>query len=80
MIEDKWNKKLIGLSVSLPTEKELLSTYASIRSDVNFLWNKIPIEISFSNHKFEHLKSPYSINSTYPDILLSAPKIIPILY
>ena len=60
LIEDKWNKKLIGLSVSLPTEKELLSTYASIRADVNFLWNKRPIEIYFSNHKFESLKSPYS--------------------
>ena len=60
LIEDKWNKKLIGLSVSLPTEKELLSTYASIRSDVDFLWNKRPIEICFSNHKFERLKSPYS--------------------
>ncbi len=60
LIEDKWNKKLIGLSVSLPTEKELLSTYASIRSEVNFLWNKTPIEITFSNHKFERLKSPYS--------------------
>jgi len=60
LIEDKWNKKLVGLSVSLPTEKELLSTYASIRSEVNFLWNKRPIEIYFSNHKFERLKSPYS--------------------
>ncbi|MBY8988007.1 MAG: hypothetical protein KGD61_06095 [Candidatus Lokiarchaeota archaeon] len=60
LIEDKWNKKLIGLSVSLPTEKEFLSTYASIRSDVNFLWNKRPIEMYFSNHKFERLKSPYS--------------------
>ena len=46
--------------MSLPTEKELLSTYASVRSDVNFLWNKRPIEINFSNHKFERLKSPYS--------------------
>jgi len=59
LIEDKWNKKLIGLSISLPTEKELLSTYASIRSDINFLWNKRPIEICFSNHKFERLQSPY---------------------
>ncbi len=64
LIEDKWNKKLIGLSVSLPTEKELLSTYASIRSDVKFLWNKRPIEIVFSNHKFERLKSPYSGKSS----------------
>jgi hypothetical protein len=60
LIEDKWNKKLIGLSVSLPTEKELLTTYASIRSDVDFLWDKRPIEIVFSNQIFEQLKSPYS--------------------
>ncbi|MFX0010976.1 MAG: hypothetical protein ACFE9R_11725, partial [Candidatus Hermodarchaeota archaeon] len=60
LIEDKWNKKLIGLSVSLPTEKESLTTYASIRSDVDFLWNKKPIEIVFSNQIFERLKSPYS--------------------
>jgi len=60
LIEDKWNKKLIGLSISLPTEKEMLSTYASIKSDVNYLWNKRPIGINFSNHRFERLKSPYS--------------------
>ncbi|MFX1447852.1 MAG: hypothetical protein ACFFCG_06920 [Promethearchaeota archaeon] len=64
LIEDKWNKKLIGLSISLPTEKELLSTYASIRSDVKFLWNKRPIELYFSNHKFERLQSPYYGKST----------------
>ncbi|GAH98440.1 unnamed protein product, partial [marine sediment metagenome] len=33
LIEDKWNKKLIGLSVSLPTEKEMLITYAAIKSE-----------------------------------------------
>ena len=30
LIEDKWNKKLIGLSASLPTEKEMLDIYAYI--------------------------------------------------
>ena len=60
LIENKWNKKLIGLSISLPTEKEMLSTYASIKSDVNYLWNKRPIGIDFSNHQFERLQSPYS--------------------
>ena len=60
LIENKWNKKLIGLSISLPTEKEMLSTYASIKADVNYLWNKSPIGINFSNHQFERLKSPYS--------------------
>ena len=59
LIEDKWNKKLIGLSVSLPTEKEMLSTYGSIRTDVDYLWNKSPIEIKFTNQKYDRLKSPY---------------------
>jgi len=64
LIEDKWNKKLIGLSVSLPTEKEMLSTYGSIRTDVNYLWNKTPIEIKFSDQKYDRLKSPYIGKST----------------
>jgi len=64
LIEDKWNKKLIGLSVSLPTEKEMLSTYGSIRTDVSYLWNKSPIEIKFSNQKYDRLKSPYIGKST----------------
>jgi len=59
LIEDKWNKKLIGLSVSLPTEKGMLSTYGSIRTDVDYLWNKNPIEIKFSDQKYDRLKSPY---------------------
>jgi len=47
LIEDKWNKKLIGLSISLPTEKEMLSTYASIKSDVNYLGIKDQLELVF---------------------------------
>ncbi len=64
LIEDKWNKKLIGLNVSLPTEKEMLSTYGSIKTDVNYLWNKSPIEIIFSDQKYNRLKSPYIGKST----------------
>jgi len=64
LIEDKWNKKLIGLNVSLPTEKEALSTYGSIRTDVDYLWNKNPIEIKFSGQKYDRLKSPYIGKST----------------
>jgi len=64
LIEDKWNKKLIGLSVSLPTEKGMLSTYGSIRTDVDYLWNKSPIEIKFSDQKYDRLKSPYIGKST----------------
>jgi len=64
LIEDKWNKKLIGLSVSLPTEKEMLITYAAIKADTKFLWNKRPIEVIFSNHKYKRLKSPFTGKAT----------------
>ncbi|MHA1931732.1 MAG: hypothetical protein ACW96X_04275, partial [Promethearchaeota archaeon] len=59
LIEEKWNKKLIGLSTSLPTEKELLTTYAKIISDVEILWFKKPIEINLLNSRFEKVKMPF---------------------
>ncbi|MBY9003003.1 MAG: hypothetical protein KGD73_03445 [Candidatus Lokiarchaeota archaeon] len=58
LLEDKWNKKLIGVSTSLPTEKEMLDTFASIKSDVNYYWNKKPIEIKFSNPAFQKMSDP----------------------
>ncbi len=59
LIEDKWNKKLIGLSTSLPTEKEMLNPYAKIISNVEILWNKRPIEITLVDSKFEKIKTPF---------------------
>jgi len=59
LIEDKWNKKLIGLSTSLPTEKEMLNPYAKIISNVEILWNKRPIEINLLNSKFEKIRTPF---------------------
>ena len=59
LIEDKWNKKLIGLSTSLPTEQEMLSTYGKIRAKVEILWHKKPIEINFLNPKFDKMRSPF---------------------
>ena len=58
LLEDKWNKKLIGVNLSLPTEKEMLDTFASIKSDVNYYWNKKPIEVKFSNPSFQKLSDP----------------------
>ncbi|MHA1106584.1 MAG: hypothetical protein ACTSPN_12835 [Promethearchaeota archaeon] len=58
MLEDKWNKKLIGVSLSLPTEKEMLNTFASVKSDVNYYWDKKPIEIKFSNPAFQKMSDP----------------------
>lgn len=59
LIEDKWNKKLIGLSTALPTEQKMLSTYRKIRVNVEILWYKKPIEIKFLNPKFDQLKTPF---------------------
>ena len=59
LVEDKWNKKLIGLSKTLPTEKELLTTYSKALSNVEVLWYKKPIEIKFINPKFQKSKTPF---------------------
>ena len=59
LVEDKWNKKLIGLSKTLPTEKEMLNTYAKVISNVEILWYKKPMEISILNPKFQKIKSSF---------------------
>lgn len=59
LIEDKWNKKLIGLNVSLPTEKEMLNTYATIKSHVDTIWYKKPYEIILFNPEFQKVKTPF---------------------
>ena len=59
LIEDKWNKKLIGLSKTLPTEKEMLNTYVKVISNVEILWYKKPMEITFSNSNFQKIKIPF---------------------
>ncbi|MFX1574442.1 MAG: hypothetical protein ACFFB0_17010 [Promethearchaeota archaeon] len=59
LVEDKWNKKLIGISTSLPTEEKLLITYGKIKSNVDILWHKQPIQINLSNHKFEKSMTLY---------------------
>jgi hypothetical protein len=82
LLEDKWNKKLIGLSTSLPTEKEMLNTYANIISDVNVLWYKDPPQIVLikskhekmnqqveSQEALEHLK--YSISEPSANFIVS---------
>ncbi|MFX0004106.1 MAG: hypothetical protein ACFE9C_07475 [Candidatus Hodarchaeota archaeon] len=56
LVEDKWNKKLIGISRTLPTEKEMLSTYAKVVSNVEILWYKKPMEINLLNSKFQKTK------------------------
>ena len=60
LIEDKWNKKLIGLSTYLPTEKEMLNTYGEIKSKLEILLFKSPFETLFLNPEFEKIKLPFS--------------------
>ncbi len=60
LIEDKWNKKLIGITKTLPTEKEMLNTYIKAISNVEILWYKKPMEINFNSTKFQMIKPPFS--------------------
>ncbi|MFX1494489.1 MAG: hypothetical protein ACFFBZ_09430, partial [Promethearchaeota archaeon] len=59
LIEDKWNKKLIGISISLPTDEDMLKTYGSIKNDVKIFWNKNPFEFNFFNPEFEKFQTPF---------------------
>jgi hypothetical protein len=53
LIENKWNKKLIGLSETLPTDIDILKKYATIKSNLKINWNKSPYEIEFFNSVFK---------------------------
>ncbi|MFX0024864.1 MAG: hypothetical protein ACFE8M_00495 [Candidatus Hermodarchaeota archaeon] len=59
LIEDKWNKKLIGISISLPTDEDMLKTYGSIKNDVEIFWNKNPFELNFFNPIYEKFQTPF---------------------
>ncbi|MFX1235405.1 MAG: hypothetical protein ACFFBY_12730, partial [Promethearchaeota archaeon] len=59
LVEDKWNKKLIGITSSLPTDKEMLKTYGSIKNDVIIFWNKNPPEFSFQNYEYGKFNTPF---------------------
>ena len=62
LIEDKWNKKLIGISSSLPTEKEMLNTYETIGADFEIQWYKRPSEIQLLEPKFMKIETPFKTN------------------
>ena len=59
LVEDKWNKKLIGISKTLPTEKEMLNIYAKVIGNIEVLWYKKPIEINLFNSQFQKIKSGF---------------------
>ncbi len=77
LIEDKWNKKLVGISKSLPTEKEMLTAYASLINEVDIFWNKKPKEIIFKNPVFKKIETPYEehIANEHLKFTLSEPSI-----
>ncbi len=78
LIEDKWNKKLIGLNYSLPTEEKMLKAYGAIKSDVKYLWSRRPIEIIFSNHDFKSINTQFegSTKIEHLKYLISKPSSI----
>lgn len=59
LVEDKWNKKLIGITSSLPTDNEMLKAYGSIKNDVKVFWNKKPPEFCFQNYEYEKFGTPF---------------------
>ncbi|MDX1798908.1 MAG: hypothetical protein R3255_09700, partial [Candidatus Lokiarchaeia archaeon] len=59
IVEEKWNKKLIGISKTLPTEQEMLNTYARVVSNVEISWYKKPMEINLINSKYQKIKTSY---------------------
>jgi hypothetical protein len=75
--EEKWNKKLVGLTQSLPTEEEMLTPYASIINNVDIFWNKKPKEILFKNSVFNKIQTPYQehIANEHLKFTLSEPSI-----
>jgi len=77
LTEDKWNKKLVGLSKSLPTEERMLKSYASLLNEVDIYWNKNPKEISFRNSLFSKNLNTYEehIASEHLKFALSEPSI-----
>ncbi|MFO8019313.1 MAG: hypothetical protein R6U96_11800 [Promethearchaeia archaeon] len=53
LLEDKWNKKMIGLNQALPTDKEFLKNYATIKTKYNILWKEQPHQLEIFNQTFE---------------------------
>lgn len=58
LVENKWNKKLIGVSDSLPTEKGLIK-YGQLKSQIETSWHKTPIDIKLSNVQFGKFTTPF---------------------
>ncbi|MFX1382119.1 MAG: hypothetical protein ACFFBP_06705 [Promethearchaeota archaeon] len=53
LLEHKWNKEMVGLSLSLPTGKEMIDVYAKVKSEMQMSWYKRPHELDFINPQYE---------------------------
>ncbi|MHA1726225.1 MAG: hypothetical protein ACTSXH_15535 [Promethearchaeota archaeon] len=58
LLENKWAKKLIGLSEALPTEKDMLTKYINISSEYEISWLTRPPKIKIKEPKFRKIKKP----------------------
>lgn len=78
LLEGKWNKKLVGLKATNPTEDELFNTYSEIKTKSEIKWGESPpevwpnkpefskISLKFNNNvKNEHIKYSISDQSAY---------------
>ncbi|MBN1213922.1 MAG: hypothetical protein JXA99_00620 [Candidatus Lokiarchaeota archaeon] len=59
LIENKWNKGMIGLSDLTLIEKEYLEKYCKFRSKIDIQWHKDPVVVNLSNSKFDKLKNSF---------------------
>jgi len=78
LLEDKWNKKLVGLTTSLPTDEDKLNSYGSIRKKIDYLWNKYPHEVVLSQPKFQstlNFRTSNDINIERLKYIISEPSV-----
>ncbi|TXT63889.1 MAG: hypothetical protein BAJALOKI1v1_650010 [Promethearchaeota archaeon] len=73
LIENKWNKKLVGISESLPTEKDYLNQYGKLQAEIDILWHKSPKEIQLNSLKFEDIKEPFEGKTALEHIKFNLP-------
>lgn len=59
LMEQKWNKKLIGLSESMPTDNENLDTYCKLKSNIEINWHRRPIELNIKKLDFGEMRNPF---------------------
>jgi len=62
LLEGKWNKKLVGIKSSTPTEDESMNVYSTIKGDNIFSYEESPPEIRIENPIF--VKIPLNLKET----------------